>query len=65
MKLPFVDNLSILGDSRQIALDRFLTLKRRLAKNTTVKAQYVKFIKEYASLDHMSRIDPNSTLLHA
>lgn len=60
VRLPLVANPSILGDSRQMAVNRFLALERLLSKNTVVKAQYIEFIKEYKSLGHMSRSDPSN-----
>lgn len=62
MKLLFVDDLSPLSVSKKFAPNRFLALGRQLTKTTTVKVQYVEFIKEYESLGHISRIGPNNLL---
>ncbi|XP_050547299.1 uncharacterized protein LOC126908985 [Daktulosphaira vitifoliae] len=55
VSLPFKDH-SILGESYQIALKRFLSLERRLQTNIELKNLYSKFINEYLELNHMERI---------
>ncbi|XP_037942391.1 uncharacterized protein LOC119675274 [Teleopsis dalmanni] len=40
VKLPFKDNPSVLGQSYELALRRFLSLEKRLDRNPTVKALY-------------------------
>lgn len=46
-----------LGDSKEIATRRFLSLERRLHANPDLKESYSAFIQEYAALGHMKRID--------
>ncbi|XP_073811778.1 uncharacterized protein [Musca autumnalis] len=46
-----------LGDSRDIALRRFLSIERKLNKNTDLKKDYSLFLREYEELGHMSPID--------
>ncbi|XP_054085777.1 uncharacterized protein LOC128921650 [Zeugodacus cucurbitae] len=56
VRLPVKASISLLGDSYQQALRRFLTLERRLDRNKEVKSQYVSFMKEYLELKHMSLV---------
>ena len=62
VKLPFRENRSPLGSSYQMALRRFLALENKLDKDTEFKKEYVKFMTEYESLGHMSKVhvDPLS-----
>ncbi|XP_071631880.1 uncharacterized protein [Temnothorax longispinosus] len=53
VRLPTRANVK-LGDSKQLALKRFLALERRFAKNPNLKAEYVKFMRDYQEQDHMS-----------
>ncbi|XP_029054805.2 uncharacterized protein LOC114882094 [Osmia bicornis bicornis] len=50
------DQLLKLGQSRNIALHRFLTLERKLTKEPSLMDQYARFIKEYEELGHMRLI---------
>lgn len=45
-----------LEDSKQNAVNRFLSLEKRLNKNLKLKAKYVALIQEYQALGHMSEI---------
>ncbi|XP_071579211.1 uncharacterized protein [Temnothorax nylanderi] len=53
VRLPTRANIK-LGDSKQLAWRRFLALERRFAKNPDLKAEYVKFMRNYQEQDHMS-----------
>ncbi|KAK9680383.1 putative peptidase (DUF1758) [Popillia japonica] len=57
--LPFRDNYNQLGNSRTIAENRFLSLERKLSKNSELKNEYCSFMEEYQRLGHMSKINPN------
>ncbi|XP_055614819.1 uncharacterized protein LOC129761137 [Toxorhynchites rutilus septentrionalis] len=63
---PFNDRKGELGDSRAIAIRRFLSLERRLDREPNIKQQYSAFMREYEELGHMKAIaadeneDPNS-----
>ncbi|NEV48973.1 DUF1759 domain-containing protein, partial [Wolbachia pipientis] len=48
--------LHLLGESRDTALRRFLSLERKLQKQPTLKDQYVQFMNDYLALGHMERI---------
>ncbi|XP_049308683.1 uncharacterized protein LOC125777638 [Bactrocera dorsalis] len=56
VRLPLKPSISLLGDSYEQALRRFLTLERRLERNKEVKLQYISFMKEYLELKHMSPV---------
>ncbi|CAI6357679.1 unnamed protein product [Macrosiphum euphorbiae] len=51
--LPFKEQASTLGDSRVMAVSRFLNLERKLIKDPVVYEQYRQFMQEYESLGHM------------
>ncbi|XP_065083404.1 uncharacterized protein LOC135705559 [Ochlerotatus camptorhynchus] len=66
------DVLEQLGESRHIAIRRFLSLERRLQLNPALMEAYEAFIQEYIQLGHMAPIDPtlrrnsvSSLTLHA
>ena len=50
-----------LGDSRTIALRRFLALERRLQREPDTQRAYVDFMDEYLRLGHMSKVAASST----
>ncbi|XP_062538569.1 uncharacterized protein LOC134206852 [Armigeres subalbatus] len=51
------DGISRLGESRDIAVRRFLGTERRLARDSNLRTQYSAFMKEYEQLGHMRKID--------
>ncbi|XP_065094041.1 uncharacterized protein LOC135714581 [Ochlerotatus camptorhynchus] len=53
---PFNERKHELGDSREMALKRFLHLERKLDKQPELKEQYSLFIREYEQLGHMREI---------
>lgn len=53
VSLPFRDDEPSFSGSRDIALNRFLCLERRLLKNPTLYAEYSSFLQEYIDLNHM------------
>lgn len=60
VKLPFKSDPKCLGSSYDIAFRRFLSLERRLSKDSELKAQYSRFLEEYKVLGHMSEVkNPN------
>ncbi|XP_062703992.1 uncharacterized protein LOC134286395 [Aedes albopictus] len=48
-----------LGESRGIAYRRFLSLERRLQKDSDLRDQYHQFMEEYLELGHMRKVVPN------
>lgn len=59
VSLPLKNNIESLGESRDSAIKRFIALERRFDKNPELKQSYINFMREYNSLKHMSKIDPN------
>lgn len=51
--IPIVPGSELLGESRAIALKRFMWLERRLQRNPELRQQYVEFMQEYEQLGHM------------
>lgn len=45
-----------LGDSRQVAIRRLINLEKRLEQNPHLKLEYKKFMSEYESLGHMTKL---------
>ena len=50
------DKIAQLGESKYIALRRFLALERRLETRPQLKAEYSQFVSEYINLNHMVSI---------
>lgn len=60
VRLPLREEpTKLLGESREMARKRFLSLERKLDKNGELKASYVRFMEEYEELGHMSPIAEN------
>lgn len=56
--LPFREQVvNKLGESREIALKRFLNLEKRFKRDPVLKDQYSRFMSEYQSLGHMRRVN--------
>ncbi|XP_076661053.1 uncharacterized protein LOC143364799 [Halictus rubicundus] len=55
--LPFNQYKQNLGESRTRALNRFLSLERKLTHNSDLRTEYTKVINEYLSLGHMSQVE--------
>lgn len=62
VKLPFRNNVDMLGESYNIALKRFLLLERRLGKNPERYSQYKGFMEEYEHLGHMEKVNEDNDL---
>lgn len=62
VKLPFKEQAAAeIGDTREIALKRLRGLEKRLARDSSLKDQYTRFLEEYEVLGHMRQIsDPNN-----
>ncbi|XP_011684757.1 PREDICTED: uncharacterized protein LOC105448095 [Wasmannia auropunctata] len=50
----------VLGDSKQQAIRRFYALERRLKRQSSIKDEYVQFMREYEQKGHMSLVMPSS-----
>lgn len=56
VNIPITPEHKPLGDSRSVALKRFLWLEKRLQRNLELQKQYVDFMREYEQLGHMRRV---------
>ena len=56
VQLPLKGEVSELGESKDIALRRFLLVEKRLLSNPDLQRQYVNFMREYEELGHMREI---------
>ncbi|CAG7723090.1 unnamed protein product, partial [Allacma fusca] len=50
VRLPFVENRRPLGDSKQMAMRRWIAVERRLMKDPDLMKSYVGQLKEYVEL---------------
>ncbi|XP_011859396.1 PREDICTED: uncharacterized protein LOC105556895 [Vollenhovia emeryi] len=58
VKLPVKEDvMKQMGESKDIARRRFLSLERRLDKDHDLKKEYVQFMQDYERLGHMKQID--------
>ncbi|KAJ0174495.1 hypothetical protein K1T71_009603 [Dendrolimus kikuchii] len=58
--LMLKEDASLLGDSHQYALNCFLSLEKRLARDPNQKTEYVKFMHQYEELGHMQPVTASS-----
>ncbi|XP_055622774.1 uncharacterized protein LOC129766280 [Toxorhynchites rutilus septentrionalis] len=56
VQLPFRESINQLGNSRSLAMKRFLSSEKRLTNDTIMKEMYQTFIKEYQDLGHCHEI---------
>lgn len=61
VKMPFKLDPSVLGNSKQIALKRFINLENKFRKNVEFKNKYADFIQEYKTLGHLSKISEDES----
>lgn len=52
---------AVLGDSLNMAVQRFLSVEKRLVKDPVLRSNYVDFMSEYHLLGHMSKVDNPGT----
>lgn len=57
VSLPFQGHPSELGESRTGALNRLHRVEKRFQRDSRLKEEYIKFMQEYAALNHMSPVD--------
>ncbi|KAK9739423.1 Protein of unknown function (DUF1759) [Popillia japonica] len=57
VKLPFNHNKQKIGESKTVALKRFLTQEQRILHNKVLHRQYCEFMNEYESSGHMTPIN--------
>lgn len=53
VRLPFLRDPEVLGDSRFMAQQRFLNLERRMNRDSMLAQEYKKFMSEYIKMGHM------------
>lgn len=63
MKLPFYEDTSALKGLQELAHNGFLSVERKLLKDPSIRAQYMKFMEEYKQMEHMTEININSILI--
>lgn len=56
VKIPFTDQLKLLGNSKHIARKQFLAMERRMKQNPEFASKYKLFMSEYEALGHMEQI---------
>ncbi|XP_029162050.1 uncharacterized protein LOC114933579 [Nylanderia fulva] len=59
VRLPLKTSVSEFGDSRSIALKALYRMEKRFETNPSLKIQYIDFLREYRSLDHMRPVASN------
>ncbi|RVE43851.1 hypothetical protein evm_011519 [Chilo suppressalis] len=68
VRIPLKESTTELGNSYEVAKNRFLSLERKLERNVEYKQMYHEFINEYIGLGHMTRVagcpQPNYFLPH-
>lgn len=57
VRTPLKESADSLGDSYQVAENRFLSLERKLNRSSILRNMYTDFMNEYLSLGHMSRLN--------
>lgn len=57
VRLPFIDQSIVLGSSKQAAIHRQFNMEKRFARDAKFHDQYLKFMSEYESLQHMTEIN--------
>lgn len=58
--LPFLTDAPKLGNTRTIALRRFLSLEKKLQANPTLRSKYIDFMNQYIELGHMAPCHPHN-----
>ena len=62
VRLPFKEDKE-LGESKTGALQRFYAIERKLLKNPDLQQKYIKFMREYIEMNHMTLLKPNEIAL--
>lgn len=55
VRIPLIEGDQELGDSKQIALQRFMQLERKLKRKPDLKLKYDQFMRDYIDLNHMRK----------
>ncbi|CAG7817379.1 unnamed protein product, partial [Allacma fusca] len=59
VRLPMKKDCLDMGDSRCMAITRWLQMEKRMARDTKLRSMYIEFMREYARLDHMKKVPFN------
>lgn len=62
--IPLKEHPRVLGDSYNMAKQRFLSLERRFSRDPVFKERYIAFMREYERLGHMTE-NSESTYTHS
>lgn len=62
VRYPLKQDITVIGATRDQAIKRFYSLERKLNRDPQLKQEYIKFLAEYESLGHMSRISNDDEL---
>ncbi|KAF2897664.1 hypothetical protein ILUMI_08511 [Ignelater luminosus] len=57
VSLPLKQEYTRLGDTKQVAIKRFLTLERKFSKDNNLKRTYSEFMSQYVEMGHMTKIN--------
>ncbi|XP_063929879.1 uncharacterized protein LOC135142140 [Zophobas morio] len=61
VRLPFSKNPPQLGNSKEMALKRLLSMERKLGRDRKLNEGYTSFMKEYLALGHMEVVEDDSS----
>lgn len=65
VSMPLKGALDSLGDSREQAVRRFLSLEKRLQSDKSFADKYIDFMQQYENLGHMVKVDNFDSNIHA
>jgi len=65
VSMPLKGTLDSLGDSKEQAIKRFLSLEKRLQSDKSFAQKYVEFMQQYEDLGHMVKVDDSNTNKYA
>ncbi|KAF2895031.1 hypothetical protein ILUMI_11143 [Ignelater luminosus] len=57
VSLPLKQEYTRLGDTKQVAIKRFLTLERKFSRDNNLKPTYSEFMSHYVEMGHMTKIN--------
>lgn len=60
--LPFKETFPLFPNSRDLAVQRFMSLERRLLRSPQLYEEYCSVIREYLTLSHMEIVEPAETM---
>lgn len=62
VRLPLKGDNNNLGESLAVATSRFLSIERRLMRDSWLKEEYVKFMNQYLGLGHMQEVQHETNI---